>query len=231
MCVIVDKSTQLCTLSHMPTTDCARQSTVSTMSSTARARLLELARHQGIVTAREARQAGIHSQQLTRLVAEGLLERSARGQYHLVERPVTEYHALVMASKALPRGVICLLSALDVHGIGTQLPGSVWIAVERGTHVPRIPELPLEVMRFSGAAFSLGIETHQVEGHDLRVYSVAKTLADLFRCRNKVGLDVAVEALREAWQGRRFTMDNLDEAAHACRVERVMRPYVEAVVS
>lgn len=201
------------------------------MPTTDRIRLLALARRRGVLTARDASRAGIHSQELTRLVAEGALERIARGHYRLSERPVTEHHGLVVAARAVPRGVICLLSALGFHGIGTQLPPEVWIAVERGAREPSIPELPLRVVHFSGAAFTEGVEVHRIEGERVRVYSVAKTVADLFKYRNKIGVDVAVEALREGWRERKFTMEELDRAARACRVDRVMRPYVEAVIS
>lgn len=195
------------------------------------ARLLALAKRQGVITAGEAARAGIHSQQLTRLVAEGVLERIARGHYRLASRPITERHGLVVASRGVPHGVICLLSALAFHGIGTQLPAEVWIAIDRRARAPSLQEPPLRVVRFSGAAFAEGIEMHRVEGQPVRVYSVAKTLADLFKHRNKVGLDIALEALREAWRERRFTMEALDRMAHVCRVARVMNPYVEAVVA
>ena len=201
------------------------------MASTDRDRLLKLARQRAVITASDVARAGIHSQQITRLVADGTLERITRGTYRLVERPITEHHGFVVATRVVPHGVICLLSALDFHGIGTQLPSEVWVAIERGTRAPVAGQLPLIVVRFSGAAFTEGTETHRIEGERVRVYSVAKTLADLFKKRNQVGLDVALEALREAWRERRFTMDALDRAAHVCRVERVMRPYVEAIVS
>jgi predicted transcriptional regulator of viral defense system len=201
------------------------------MPSVTRDRLLKLARRRGVIAAADASRAGFHSQQLTRLVEAGALERVGSGQYRLAERSVTEHHGLVLATRAAPRCVICLLSALAYHGIGTQLPSKVWIAIERGTRGPSTRHLPFQVVRASGAAFRQGIERHQIEGETVRVYSVAKTVADLFKHRNKVGLDVALEALREAWRERKFTMDALDRAARACRVERVMKPYVEAVVS
>ena len=196
-----------------------------------RDRIVGLAHRRGVITARAAARAGIHSQQLTRLVAKGVLARIARGQYQLADRPVTEHHGLAVAARAAPRGVICLLSALSFHGIGSQLPFEVWVAINRRAREPALAHPPLRVVRFSGAAFTEGVETHRVERETIRVYSVAKTLADLFKYRNRVGLDVALEALREAWRQRRFTMDALDHCARVCRVERVMRPYVEAVVS
>lgn len=201
------------------------------MATTDRARLLALARRRGIITAQDAGRAGIHSQQITRLLAHGVIERVARGQYRLAERPVTEHHALVVAARAVPRGVICLLSALGFHGVGTQLPADIWIAIERRARAPATRQLSLKVVRFSGAAFTEGVESHRIEGETVRVYSVAKTLADLFKHRNKVGLDVVLEALREAWRERKFTMEALDRTARVCRVERVIRPYLEALVS
>lgn len=201
------------------------------MKPTDRARLLALARRRGVITAGDAAQAAIHSQQLTRLVEEGVLEHLSRGQYRLAEQGITEHHGLVMAARAVPQGVICLLSALGFHGIGTQLPPEVWVAIPRGTRTPAAIQPLLRVVRMSGSVLREGVERHRIEGVPVRVYSVAKTLADLFKHRSKVGIDVAVEALREAWRERRFTMEGLERAARVCRVERVMRPYVEAVTS
>jgi predicted transcriptional regulator of viral defense system len=195
------------------------------------ARVLALAKRRPVITAAEVTGAGIHSQHLTRLVAGGVLDRIARGQYRLAGRSITEHHGLVIAARAAPRGVICLLSALAFHGVGTQLPAEVWIAIGRGARQPSVQNPPLRVIRMSGSAFTEGIETHQVEGQPVRVYGVAKTVADLFKHRSKVGLDVAIEALRESWRERQFTMDALDRAARVCRVSRVIAPYVEAVVA
>lgn len=185
----------------------------------------------GILTAKAVAQAGIHSHQLTRLVAGGTLERVAPGHYRLPEADVTENHGLVLAAAVAPRGVICLLSALHFHQIGTQLPHEVWLAIERGRRAPTLPWPPLRVVRFSGDAFHHGIEHHDIEGQPVPVYSVAKTLADLVKARHRIGLDVMLEALHEAWRDRRFAMDDLDRAARACRVERVIAPYIEAVVA
>ena len=201
------------------------------MESTGRQRLLRLARARGYVTAREVSRVGIHTQELTRLVADGTLERVGRGRYRLVDAEISEHHGLILAALAAPEGVICMLSALAFHGIGTQLPGEVWVAIERGRRPPKVEDIRLRVVRFSGPAFHEGIELHEIERQPVRVYSVAKTLADLFKARNRVGLDVALEALREAWRERRFTMEELDRAARACRVARVMRPYVEGIVT
>ena len=200
-------------------------------SSTDRVRTLKLARRRQGVTARELAAAGIHRQVLSRLVESGEIERVVRGVYRLPEHPLTENYGLAMASAVVPHGVICLLSALQFHGIGTQLPSEVWIAIDRRARRPALKYPPLRVVRYSGAALTEGVESHRIEGQTVRVYNVAKTVADCFKYRNKIGLDVALEALREAWRTRRFTMDELDRYASICRVHRVMRPYLEALVA
>jgi predicted transcriptional regulator of viral defense system len=144
---------------------------------------------------------------------------------------MTENHGLALASAAVPQGVICLLSALRFHGLGTQLPSQVWIAIDRRARRPGLKYPPLRVVRYTGSALTEGIREHRVEGQPVRVYGVTKTLADCFKYRNKIGLDVALEALREAWRSRRFTMDELERYARICRVQRVMRPYLEALAA
>jgi predicted transcriptional regulator of viral defense system len=201
------------------------------MATNQRERVLKLARRAGGVTSRELTRAGIHRQFLTRLVREGELEQVARGVYRLPDQAVSEHHGLAIAAAAVPKGIICLLSALSFHGLGTQLPSEVWMAIPGRARQPTLEYPPLRIVRFSGDAFTEGVETHQVEGQRLRVYGVAKTVADCFKYRNKVGLDVALEALREGWRERRFTIDELDRYAEICRVSSVMRPYVESLVS
>ena len=193
--------------------------------------LLRLARRRGTFTAREAARAGVHSQELSRAVASGLIDRIARGQYQRAGLTVTENHALAITAQAVPRGVICLLSALSFHGIGTQLPFEVWIAVERASRTPSLRYPALRVVRFGGPSFHEGIEMHRIEGRPVRIYGIAKTVADLFKFRMKVGLDVAMEALREVWRERLATIDEIDHFARICRVERVMRPYLEALIA
>lgn len=201
------------------------------MTPTDRERLLAMVHECGTLTARDVTRAGIHSQQLTRLVADGALERIARGCYRLPNWPITEHHGLGLVGTAVPRGVICLLSALSFHGIGTQLPAQVWTAIERGSRTPTLAYPPLRIVHLSGAAFTQGVENHDIEGQPVRIYSVAKTLADLFKFRNRIGMDVALEALREAWREQRFTLEALDHASRVCRVERVMRPYLQGIVT
>jgi predicted transcriptional regulator of viral defense system len=198
---------------------------------TDRERTLRLARRAQGVTPRELADQGIHRQVLTRLVAEGQIARVTRGMYRLPEQPITENHGLALAAAAVPHGVICLLSALQYHGIGTQQPSEVWMALDRRAWRPALRYPPLRIVRYTGAALTEGVKSHPIEGREVRVYNVAKTLADCFKYRNKIGLDVALEALREAWRRKRFTMDELDRYAAICRVQRVMRPYLEALTA
>jgi predicted transcriptional regulator of viral defense system len=191
--------------------------------------ILELARQAGIVSAREVRELGIHSEYLRRLCADGRLVRVGRGLYVLPDAEVTPQHSLAMAAKAVPRGVICLLSALSFHSIGTQVPHEVWMAIDRRSAEPRVERPMVRIMRFSGKALTEGIQQHTVEGVGVNVYGPAKTVADCFKYRNKVGLDVALEALREVLRDRKCTLDGLWRFANVCRVGQVMRPYLEAL--
>lgn len=195
-----------------------------------RQRLLEFARTRGYFSAGEVESAGIHSEWLSRLVTEGSLERVARGRYRLAGGEVTEHHTLAIVSAAAPAAVVCLLSALQFHQIGTQSPPDVWIALARGSGRLRLDYPVLRVVYFSGQAFSSGIEYHQIEGQNVRIYSVAKTVADCFKYRNKIGLDVALEALKDAWQQRRMTLSELNRFAAIDRVQRVITPYVETLI-
>ena len=196
-----------------------------------RNRVLKLARRNQGVTARELATTGIHRQVLSRLVEAGEVERIARGIYRLPEHPITEHHGLAVASATVPHGVVCLISALQFHELGTQLPHEIWLAIDRRARRPALKYPPLRIVRYSGAALTEGIEIHRLEGRSVRVYNVAKTLADCFKYRNKIGLDVALEALREAWRSRRFTMTDMHRYAGICRVQRVMQPYLEALVA
>jgi predicted transcriptional regulator of viral defense system len=198
---------------------------------TQRTRALRLARKQGALSAAEAARHGIHSQVLSRLVEDGILERARRGWYRHTDAPLTEHHGLALVAGAAPDAVVCLLSAMSFHGIGTQLPTRVWIAVDRRARKPALEWPPTRVFRFGGEALTTGIETHTLEGVPVKIYSVAKTVADLFKYRNKVGVEVAIEALRDAWREDRFEMGDLNRFGRICRVERVMLPYLEAITS
>jgi predicted transcriptional regulator of viral defense system len=194
-------------------------------------RLLQLAKKQPVVRAKDLAHQGIHTSTLSRLTRSGVLEKVGPGRYQLAGTPrATEHHDLAVAAAAVPRSVVCLISALRFHEIGTQVPAEVWIAVSRGTRVPRISAPPLRVVNISTAVFDIGTEEHRIEGQSVRVYSVARTVADCFRFRNKVGLDVALEALTEAWRSKRLQLDELNRIAKKLRVQRVMQPYLETVV-
>ncbi len=193
-------------------------------------RVLKLAKEAGTLTTRQVVAAGVHRQVLTRMVEAGLINRVSRGVYTLPDHPLTESHGLALVAAAVPEGVVCLISALAFHGIGTQLPHEVWIALDRRAHRPTLEYPPLRVVRFTGAALTEGVEEHPIEGQSVRIYSAAKTIADCFKYRNKIGLDVALEALREGWKAKAFTMDQIERYAAICRVERVMKPYLEALV-
>ena len=193
-------------------------------------RILKLARDTGIVSTRDVRSLGIHHEYLRRLYEKGLLDRIGRGLYILPDADLSIHHSLAQACKVVPKGTICLLSALRFHEIGTQLPPSVWIAIDRRAAKPLVKIPRMRFMRFSGKALTEGIETHTIEGVPVRVYNAAKTVADCFKYRNKIGLDVAIEALREALRNRKCTVDDLVCFAEICRVSAVMRPYMEAIV-
>jgi predicted transcriptional regulator of viral defense system len=192
-------------------------------------RLLRLARRRGIFSAREVAGEGIHTQTVSRLVGAGVLERVARGRYRVTDAPVTEHHGLALAAATVPNGVVCLISALRFHDIGTQLPHEVWIAIGRRARKPSLRYPPLRVLRFGGKALTEGIETHRIEGVVVRVYSAAKTVADCFKYRNKVGIDVATEALRDFGRRHRGGANDLVRFAGICRVARVMQPYLDSI--
>ena len=164
------------------------------------------------------------------MCSRGELVRVERGMYSLPDADVTAHHGLAQAGKIVPRGVICLISALRFHEIGTQAPHEVWIAIDRRAARPRTTHLRMRIMRFSGQALIEGIDEHIIEGVRVKIYNPAKTVADCFKYRNKIGLDVALEALREAINLRKCTIDELWSYAKVNRVAEVMRPYMEAIV-
>lgn len=190
-------------------------------------RILHLARERGLVRARDLAGEGIPRATLSRLIQSGRLAQVARGLYAL-PGPRSEQHQLAEIAARSPQAVFCLLTALRFHQLTTQSPHQVWMAIPNKAHPPRLDYPPLRVVRFSGAALTEGVETHDIDGVSVRVYSVAKTVADCFKYRNKIGLDVALEALRECRHDKRATNDELWRAAKTCRVAGVMRPYMES---
>ncbi len=193
--------------------------------------ILSLAGHQLVIRAADVRQHGWSPQLLIRLHQAGKLQRVARGLYSLPDAEITEHQTLIEVCQRVPKAVICLLSALQFHEVGTQVPRQIWIALPEASQSPRFDYPPLRVARLRGAAYTDGIQTVIEHGSPIRVYGVAKTVTDCFKFRNKIGLDVGLEALKDAWRARKLTIDELTHFAKINRVERVMRPYLEAVVA
>ena len=191
--------------------------------------VLQLLRQKGFLRASDLASVGVPRVVLARMTAGGLLERAARGLYRLPNSTGSEHESLLMVARKVPQGVFCLLSALQFHGLTTQLPRQVWVAMPRGSHAPRIDYPPLKMVQFSGEAYSEGIEIHVLDQVPLRVYAAAKTVADCFKHRNKIGLDVALEALKDARAQGKASADDLWRYATVCRVANVMRPYMEAL--
>ncbi len=189
-----------------------------------------LVQRKGAVRSRELVEAGVARVQLSRLVAAGELIRLARGVYTApgAVLPGSEEGVLVVAER-IPEARLCLLTALRLHGLTTQAPFEVWIAIGNKDRPPRLDWPPLRVVRFSGEALTTGLETRTMGSKQVRVTTVAKTVADCFKFRNLVGLDVAIEALRDALRARATSVDELWKYARLCRVSKIMRPYLEAL--
>jgi len=193
-------------------------------------RILKIAGRLGVTTAADVEAVGISRNHLYELCKAGKIERTARGLYRIPGALSTEHGVLIEVAKRVPKGVVCLLSALRFHDLTTQNPHEVWITVPRGGWRPHMDYPPLNLTYVSGESYTFGIREHTVQGIAIKVYTPAKTVADCFKFRNKVGLDVAIEALREVWRTRLASMDDLAEAANVCRVFTVMRPYLESAV-
>ena len=196
---------------------------------TAAERLIDLVRSRGLIRPRDLAPQGIPRVSLTRAVRRGQLERIGRGLYGLPGRQISAHGVLAEVARRVPKGVVCLLSALRFHGLTTQAPFEVWLAIENKAIAPKLDYPALRIVRFSGAALTAGVEEHLVDDVIIRVTGVAKTVADCFKYRNKIGLDVALEALREAWRAKRMTSDDLWRYAKVCRVANVMRPYLDSL--
>jgi predicted transcriptional regulator of viral defense system len=191
--------------------------------------VLQLARSTGVLRPRDVEAAGIPREYLLRLLREGLLVRTGRGLYSLPDMIASESATLADVAKRVPNGVVCLISALTFHQLTTQVSDRVWVAIERRTWEPRLVYPTLELVRMGSRSFTYGVEQHEIDRTTVRIYSPAKTVADCFKFRNRIGLDVALESLRATWRERRATMDEMWEAAAVCRVANVMRPYLESI--
>ena len=192
--------------------------------------ILKLFRNSGVVSAAEIHSLGIHHEYLRQMCTSGELLRVGRGLYSLPDADVTIHHGLILAAKVVPRGVICLLSALRFHEIGTQAPHEVWIALDRRAARPQVSFPKMRIVRFSGKALTEGVDEYTIEGVQVRIYNIAKTVTDCFKYRNKIGLDVALEALQGVLRDRKCSIDELWKYAKICRVAKIIRPYIEAIV-
>jgi len=191
-------------------------------------RLLRLARAGGVLRAADVERRGIPRVYLGRLARAGKIQRVARGVYREADAVVTENHSLVQVASRSKRAVVCLLSALVFHGIGTQNPFEVWIALPKGARIPAL-DLRARVFHLGRETYGGGIEKHELEGVEVRVYSIAKTVVDCFRFRHRIGLDVAIEALKTSLRDQRTTVAEIRKFAQPARMTRVMQPYLEAM--
>ena len=183
-----------------------------------------------ILRTRDLEAHGIWRANLRDYVEQGVLTRVGRGLYTLVGVEAGENHSLAEVGKRVPQGTVCLLSALRFHELTTQQPHETWLALDGKARSPKTDSLALRIVRFTGSALSEGREEHVIEGVPVKIYNPAKTVADCFKFRNKIGLDVALEALRETWRARRCGMSELMRYARVCRVANVMRPYLESLI-
>ena len=194
-------------------------------------KLLEFAREKKIFRARDAETVGGASSRvyLQRLLAEGKLKKAGHGLYSIADNNFTEMQDFLEVAVKVPRGVLCLLSALRFHDLTTQNPFEVWLAIENKMRIPKVETVSVRVFRFAPAVYEAGIEIHSIEGVEVKVYSAAKTVADCFRYQTTVGFDVAIEALRDAWAKRKATMDELFHFAEVRNIKNKMMPYLRTL--
>ncbi|MDZ4101536.1 MAG: type IV toxin-antitoxin system AbiEi family antitoxin domain-containing protein [Hydrogenophaga sp.] len=192
-------------------------------------RILDLLSQRGLLRPSDLDAIGASRVTLARMTDAGLLEKVDRGLYRLADQDHSENDSLITVATKVPQAVFCLLTALQFHDLTTQLPREIWIAMPRGSHVPKIDYPPIKMVQVTGDAYAAGIEIFQRDGVPLRIYGVARTVVDCFKHRNKIGIDVALEALRDARAQKKASADDLWRYAKICRVANVMRPYLEAI--
>ena len=192
--------------------------------------IVRLARKKGFLRSRDLAEIGLSRQYLGVALKRGLLNRVGRGVYCLPKAMQNEYRSFAEVCKYAPSAVICLLSALQYHGLTTQTPFQVWLAIGHKARKPNIDTVQIRVVRYSASSLSQGIEIHNIDGVDIRVFGPAKTVADCFKYRSKVGLDVAIEALRDCLRQKKAAINDLVSFGRVCRVEQVMKPYMEAML-
>lgn len=192
--------------------------------------IVDLAREKGLLRPRDLAERGIPRQYLRLARDRGLIERIARGLYRMHGEMTSENASLAEVCKRAPSGVVCLISALSFHELTTQIPHIVHLAIEQKAHPPKIETVQVRYFRFSGKAFTEGVEKHDIEGVEVCVYCPAKTVADCFKYRHKIGIDIAIEALRDCLRQRKAKVDDIVRYGRICRVDRVMQPYMETVL-
>lgn len=192
-------------------------------------RVLAIARKQKIIRPRDVEAIGVPREYLLRLMRQGVIQRTGRGVYEMSDSKPTEHHSLAVVATEIPKGVICLLSALRFHELTTQQPSDVWIGIPVRNRAPRKSTTKSRVVRYSEETIKAGVGVHELEGVPVRIFTAAKTVADCFKYRSKIGLDVAIEALKDALKRKKATVDEIERYAKICRVSRIIRPYLEAV--
>ncbi|MEO8310467.1 MAG: AbiEi antitoxin N-terminal domain-containing protein [Caldimonas sp.] len=206
-------------------------STSPALNATHEQKIMRLAHKRKLLRARDVAALGLSTIALTRLVESGKLERVARGLYAVPGTATSEHRSLAEVATRVSKGVVCLLSALRFHGIGTQAPFEVWVAIPNNLAAPRIDSPAIRVVRMSDTALAEGVQRVRIDGVAVPLFNPARTVVDCFRFRNKIGLDVALEALRDGWGKRKFTLEDLGDHATRQRVANVMRPYIEAITA
>lgn len=192
---------------------------------------VSLIERHGVMRQSDLKSRGVNPATLARLVEEGVLQKPSRGLYELADAEIEAAHNLAEVARRVPKGVICLISALQYHEITLQLPRSVWVAIGQKDRAPAIDYPPVRVVRFGGQALTRGVETHAIDSVPVRIFDPAKSIVDCFRFRNTVGLDVALEALRMGWRSRKAKPDDIAKYAQQLRIWSVVRPYLESIVA
>jgi len=195
-----------------------------------RQQVIDLVREQSVIRPRDLKEHGLPRDYLYILAQEGVIERIGRGLYQWPNIDLGRHHSLVEVSKLAPNAVVALLSALNYHNMTTQNPHQIWLAIDRKAWRPEISYPPVRFVTMSAESLHAGVETHSIEGVQIKVFNPAKTVVDCFKYRGKIGIDVALEALREGWSAHKFTIDELQSYAKICRVQKVMQPYLESLV-
>lgn len=188
-------------------------------------------KHKGLLRTSEAIKLGVHPRELYALQEEGALEQLDRGVFRLSSEPDFSEPDLVLAAKRIPKGIVCLISALSFYGLTTQIPHYVYLALPRTSRTPRSGYPPLRCFRYSEDTYHSGMKTIAIDGFPIKIYSVEKTLADCLKFRNKIGMDIVLEALKEYWRRGDTNLDELFKYAKICRVEKILEPIIETIVS